>query len=166
MNAEEVINRLRELANPADLEGMARFGIATTNSLGGIATPKLQKLAREVGRDHELAGELWASGIREARLLACMVDDPKKVTEEQMEEWVRDFDSWDICDCCCGYLFDKTPFSYSKPFEWSEREEEFVKRAAFSWLPTWRCTTRRLPTSVFLSFCHLSSGRPLTIGTS
>jgi len=119
MTADEVMHRLRELANPADLAGMERFGITTEHSIGGITAPKLQKLAKEVGRDHELAQQLWASGLREARLLACMVDEPKKVTEEQMDEWVRDFDSWDICDCCCGYLFDKTTYSYSKPFEWS-----------------------------------------------
>ena len=115
------------MANPTDLDGMARFGIATDNSLGGITAPKLHKYAREIGRSHELAEGLWASGIHEARLLACLVDEPKMVTEEQMERWVRDFDSWDICDCCCGYLFDKTPFSYRKALEWSSREEEFVK---------------------------------------
>jgi 3-methyladenine DNA glycosylase AlkD len=129
---EEVISHLRSMANPAGLESIAHFGINTTNALGGITSPMLQKLAKDLGRNHDQAGDLWASGIHEARLLACMVDDPKMVTEEQMERWVRDFDSWDVCDTCCGYLFDKTPFSYQKALEWSEREEEFVKRAGFA----------------------------------
>jgi 3-methyladenine DNA glycosylase AlkD len=132
MNAALVISHLQSIANPTHLEGIAHFGINTANSLGGITAPMLQKLAREIGRNHDLAEQLWASSIHEARLLACMVDDPKMVTGEQMERWVRDFDSWDVCDTCCGYLFDKTPFAYRKALEWSEREEEFVKRAGFA----------------------------------
>jgi len=132
MDIDQVISRLREMANPADLEGMARVGIQIGNSVGGIAMPKLNKLAKEMGKDHELALQLWASGIREARLLACMVADPKTITEVQMERWVADFDSWDVCDSCCGYLFHKTPFGYSKALEWSERQDEFVKRAGFA----------------------------------
>lgn len=132
MTGEQVITRLRNLSNPDGLAGMVRFGITTANSLGGISSPTLQKLAKEIGRDHALAQTLWASGIHEARLLACMIDDPRSVTEEQMEQWVRDFDSWDVCDTCCGYLFDKTPISYQKALEWTEREEEYVKRAGFA----------------------------------
>src|SRR5688500_566045 len=131
MNIDQVISRLREMANPADLDGMARFGIQTSHALGGISMPKLKSLAREIGKDHELAVQLWASGIHEARLLACMMADTKITTEEQMEQWAADFNSWDVCDTCCGYLFDKTPLGYRKALEWSERQEEFVKRAGF-----------------------------------
>jgi len=155
MTADEVMHRLRELANPADLAGMERFGITTEHSIGGITAPKLQKLAREVDRDHDLVLDLWPSGIREARLLACMVDEPKKVTEAQMDEWVIGFDSWDICDCCCGYLFDKTAHSYRKPFEWSEGEEEFVKRAAFSLIAYLAVHDKKVPDERFLEFLPL-----------
>ena len=81
--------------------------------------------------NHNLAQELWASGIHEARILACMIDDPEMVNEEQIERWVKDFDSWDVCDQCCSNLFDKTEFAYQKAVEWSKRNEEFVKRAGF-----------------------------------
>jgi 3-methyladenine DNA glycosylase AlkD len=155
MDVEQVIDRLRGMADPADIAGMARYGIETRHSLGGIATPKLQKLAKEIGRDHGLAEQLWVSNIREARLLACMIDDPKAVTEEQMERWVADFDSWDICDSCCGYLFDKTPFSYQKPHEWSLREEEFVKRAAFSLIAYLAVHDKKAPDERLLEFLPL-----------
>jgi 3-methyladenine DNA glycosylase AlkD len=84
----------------------------------------LKSVAKRAGKSHGLAQELWASGIYEARLVAAMVDEPALVSEEQMDTWVADFDSWAICDCCCSYLFDKTPFAYRKAVEWSEREEE------------------------------------------
>ena len=93
--------------------------------------PFLRGLARQIGRDHPLALELWASGVHEARILAALVDDPRLVTEEQMESWVADLDSWDVCDQLCGNLFDKTPFAYGKAAEWSSRPETFVKRAGF-----------------------------------
>jgi 3-methyladenine DNA glycosylase AlkD len=126
-----IIRELRSMADPSQLEGMARFGISTDGTLGGIGVPALRAMAKRIGRDHEVAGGLWASGIHEARILAAMVDDPSAVTEEQMEGWAAEFDSWDVVDGTVS-LFDKTPFAWSKVIEWSWREEEFVKRAAFA----------------------------------
>lgn len=127
----EVLSRLRAAADPSRLEGMGRFGIETGTALG-VSIPELRKLSRGLGHDHELAAGLWATGIHEARILAGMVDDPAEVTEEQMEGWVRDFGSWDLCDQVCGNLFDRTPFAFRKAVEWAGREEEFVRRAGFA----------------------------------
>jgi len=110
---------------------MASYGINAKDTLG-VSMPKLRALAREAGRDHDLALGLWASGIHEARILASLVDEPRLVDEAQMERWVADFDSWDICDQVCGNLFDKTPFAFDKALAWAARDEEFVKRAGFA----------------------------------
>ena len=110
---------------------MARFGINSKNTLG-ISVWKIREIAKEIGKDHDLAQELWKTKIHEARLLAAFIDDPEQVTERQMEDWVKDFDSWDVCDQVTTDLFDQTPYAYKKVFEWSERDEEFVRRAAFS----------------------------------
>jgi 3-methyladenine DNA glycosylase AlkD len=107
MQYQDILKRLEGLSDPEAVAGMARFGINPENTFG-VSIPNLRKLARETGKDHALAQQLWASGIHEARILASMVDDPKVVTEEQMEGWVKDFDSWDVCDQCCSNLFDKT----------------------------------------------------------
>ena len=109
---------------------MARFSINPENTLG-ISIPNLRKLAKETGKDHALAEQLWSSGIHEAQILAGMIDDPTLVTEEQMEGWVKDFDSWDVCDQCCMNLFEKTGFAYQKAVGSSARGEEFIKRAGF-----------------------------------
>jgi len=130
MQYKDILEKLKSLSDPKAVEGMARFGINTQNTYG-VSIPNLRKIAKEAGRDHALAQQLWASGIHEARILAGMIDDPKAVTEEQIEAWVEDFDSWDVCDQCCMNLFQKTSFAYQKAAEWSFREEEFVKRAAF-----------------------------------
>jgi 3-methyladenine DNA glycosylase AlkD len=89
-------------------------------------------MAREIGRDHELAEDLWAAGVHEARILAALVDEPGRVTKTQMERWAADFDSWDVCDQVCMNLFDKTPYAYEKALAWSTRRAEFVKRAGFA----------------------------------
>lgn len=130
--ASAILGELRALAKPRAKEDMERFGIFAGKSLGGISTPALKKLARQIGKNHKLAGELWEFGIREARHVAHMIDEPEKVTEQQMERWAKDFDSWDIVDGCCLYLLCKTPYAHRKALEWSNRKEEFVKRAAFS----------------------------------
>jgi 3-methyladenine DNA glycosylase AlkD len=125
-----LLAKLKALSDPRAVEGMAQFGISSANAYG-ISVPVLRSLAKEVGKDHALAQELWASGIHEARILAAMVDDPALVDAAQMERWVMDFDSWDVCDGCCGELFDKTEFAYRKAVEWTRREEEFVRRAGY-----------------------------------
>ena len=130
MKYSEVVNRLKSLSHPEAVAGMARYGINPANAYG-ISMPDLRKIAREVGKNHRLAERLWTSGIHEARILACMIDDPKEVTEKQLERWVMGFESWDVCDQCCNKLFDRTGFARQKAVEWASRGEEFVKRAGF-----------------------------------
>ncbi|MBL7206408.1 MAG: DNA alkylation repair protein [Candidatus Aenigmarchaeota archaeon] len=131
MQAEEIVEKLKEQSVPEDREGMKRFGIDTSKALG-IRIPILRKMAKEIGKNHQLAQELWDTDLHEIRILASMIDDPKLVTEEQMDQWVKGFNSWDICDQCCMNLFDKTEFAKAKALEWSSKEEEFVRRAGFA----------------------------------
>jgi len=130
LTTKEILVQLNSLADPENVAGMARYGINPQGTLG-ISMPTLQQIAKQAGRDHSLAQQLWASGLHETRILASLVDDPRLVNEQQMESWVVDFDSWDVCDQVCGNLFDRTPFAYQKAIEWSNRSAEFVKRAGF-----------------------------------
>jgi 3-methyladenine DNA glycosylase AlkD len=132
-SAAEVLADLRAVADPSQLAEMSRrYAIRPANPLGGIRMPTLRAMAKRIGRDHRLALDLWATGVHEARLLATMVADPRDVTPEEMESWVLDLDSWDICDQACGNLWDRTPWAFDKMRAWSGRSEEFVKRAAFA----------------------------------
>jgi len=131
VSARQVLARLEALGDPRIRAAMVRFGVFAKKAYG-ISTPALQRLAREIGHDHELAEQLWHSGVHEARCLAFFIAEPQKVTEAQMERWARDFYSWDIVDGTCRYLFLYTPFAWKKVYEWSRRKEEYVKRAAFS----------------------------------
>jgi 3-methyladenine DNA glycosylase AlkD len=147
----EVLESLRRLADPKRLEGMARFGIDTRTALG-VTVTELRTLARRLERDHALAAELWKSGIHEARILASIVDEPDAVTERQMESWVREFDSWDLCDQVCMNLFDRTRFAFDKALEWSARDPEFEKRAGFALMATAAVHRRDVPDRAFHAF--------------
>ena len=131
MTKKDVLRKLKDLANLKAVEGMAKFGI-TSKKIYGVSIPNLRKIAKEIGTNHQLALELWDEGIREARILASMIDDPALVTEKQMEKWVKDFDSWEVCDQCCMNLFWQMPYVFEKAKEWTSRKEEFVKRAGFA----------------------------------
>ncbi len=130
-SVKDVLDKLQSKAHPEQLKGMAKYGITIEKRLG-VSVPDMRQLAKELGRDHKLALSLWKTGIAEARILAGMVGDPGRLTEEQMEEWVKDIDSWDVCDQVCMNLFEKNQLAWKKIIDWSDREEEFVKRTAFS----------------------------------
>ncbi len=151
MQYQDIIRKIESLADPAAVKGMARFGINPENTYG-VSIPALRKIAKETGQDHALVEQLWASGIHEARLLATFIDRPEMVTEVQMESWVSDFDSWDVCDQCCGNLFDRTEFAHRKAIEWSEREEEFVKRAGFVLMATLSVHDKKAGDEAFIKF--------------
>ena len=137
--ADALLGALRANTNAENVEGMARFGIASEGTLG-VSMPVVRSLASEgkkrLGRDkaarHELARLLWESGLHEARIMAGLVDEPSLVDEAQADAWVADFDSWDVCDQVCINLLRRCPFAWSKAAEYSHAEPEFVKRAAFA----------------------------------
>jgi 3-methyladenine DNA glycosylase AlkD len=130
---KEILREMRSLADPTRREGMARFGIDTSSALG-LSVPAIRAIARRVGKNQPLAEELWESGVHEARVLASMVADPRAITRSTMDRWVRDFNSWDVCDACCCDLFDRTPFAWQKIPKWARSKSEYVRRAAFSTL--------------------------------
>jgi len=154
MTFNQVLKRLKSKSNPAAVRGMARFGITAARAYGW-STPALKKFAREIGKDHDLALRLWSTGILEARALAALIDEKEKVTEQQMEDWAEDFDSWAVCDGTCLNLFRYTPSAYKKCWQWSERQEEFVKRAAFALMACLAVSDKAASDRVFLRFLPL-----------
>ena len=148
---EEIIEILKREGNPQNLAGMARYGINTEHAFG-INLPTLRALAKRIGKNHELALDLWKTGYHEARMIAVFTDEPAKVTIQQMNEWVRDFNSWDICDQTCSTLFDKTPFAYELAHSWSKEELEYVKRAGFVMMAALAVHDKKSPDEKLLQF--------------
>ncbi|MBI5878997.1 MAG: DNA alkylation repair protein [Chloroflexi bacterium] len=150
----DVMNELRALSSEANRAGMARFGINTAHALG-VSVTTLRKLGRPYRKDHALALALWKSGVHEARMLAAIIDDPAQVTARQMDQWAREFDSWDICDGCCTGLFDLTPFAYDKARQWSSRKEEYMRRGAFALIAGLAVHDKQATDAAFLALLPL-----------
>jgi 3-methyladenine DNA glycosylase AlkD len=130
-DVKTVVASLKRLATKRTRDGLARYGIPSGDALG-VTIGAIQKLAKSVGRDHDLAEALWQTGWYEARLLAAYVDDPDRVTAAQMDRWCRDFDNWGICDTVCFTLFDRSPHAWRKVPKWAGRRSEFERRGAFA----------------------------------
>jgi 3-methyladenine DNA glycosylase AlkD len=133
--AEEVLKAMQKASSSKTIASQKRFAIGSVNNIG-LTVPQMRMIAKQAGKNHSLALELWKTKIHEARHIAAMIADPKQVTEKLMEQWLRDFNSWDIVDGCCSGLFDKTPMAYEKAMEWSKRKKEFEKRAGFTMMAT------------------------------
>ena len=146
-----IIKILNSMSDKGVLVGMGRFGISTEYALG-VSVTRLRAIAKRIGANHRMALGLWGSGIHEARILASLVDDPSLVTENQMEKWANDFDSWDLCDQCCGNLFDKTGFAYAKALEWTRNDKEYVKRAGFVLMAALSVHDKRMKDAEFERF--------------
>jgi 3-methyladenine DNA glycosylase AlkD len=131
MTRNDVLKWLEKQGTRRYKDGLARYGIVTAKAFGVPVGPML-KFAKQNGKDHALAAELWKTGWYEARMLAAMIDDPKQVTRAQMNAWVKDFDNWGVCDTVCWHLFDYTPFAWETLGHWSASPHEFVKRAGFA----------------------------------
>ena len=148
MTAPEMLAALRAQASAKNVAGMARFGISSAGTLG-VGVVEIRRLARQAGRSHELAAELWASGIHEARILATIVEEPARVTRRQMNRWARDFDSWDVCDQACQNLFRYTPFAWPAAVEWAGAPGEFVRRAGFALMAGLAVKAKDVPDEAF-----------------
>jgi 3-methyladenine DNA glycosylase AlkD len=148
---EHIIGQLKEVADAKHLQGMSRFGIDNQTAIG-VKLPNLRKIAKAYKYNHELAQQLWDTGIHEARIMASLVDEAAKVTEQQIDDWTAQFYSWDLCDQVCGNLFDRTPFAVDKALEFSLRPEEFVKRAGFVLMAEYAIHNKKADNEVFMQF--------------
>jgi len=147
----QILTLLKSKANTVAVQGMARFGI-TPDKVFGVSIPALREMGKKIGKDHELAQELWVAQYRETMILAALVDEPAKVLNEQMENWVNDFYDWEICDQCIMNLFEKKPNAYDKAMEWAKRNEEFVKRAGFVLMARLAVSDKKASDEKFIPF--------------
>jgi 3-methyladenine DNA glycosylase AlkD len=125
------VAELRRHGSQRNVDGMAHFGIRAAD-VYGVSKPKLDKIARDIGRNHDLGLQLWKTGNHDARLLGVLISESHRVTAKQMEQWVKDFDNWDVCDGTCCHLFAHAAPAWKKALAWTRRKSEFEKRAGFA----------------------------------
>jgi 3-methyladenine DNA glycosylase AlkD len=132
---DTALDMLRAQARPQVLAGMARFGMAIDGRLG-LSMPAMRRVAKLLGRDHELALALWDTGIPDACIVAGMLAEPQRLGSRQMDAWAKSLRSWDVCDQVCGSAFLHSPLAWPKVAQWAGQRDEFVRRAGFALLAT------------------------------
>lgn len=147
---DAALARLHAAARPDQLDALARFGQTGDGRLG-VAVPTLRALARDLGRDHDLALALWDTAIPDAQMLASMVAEPARLTVAQMDRWVSDLQAWDVCDQACVNAFVKSPLAWDAIPRWAEREAEFEKRAGFALLAVAAVHQKSRPDADFIA---------------
>jgi 3-methyladenine DNA glycosylase AlkD len=130
-SAKQILDKLRSLGTQQNIDGMTRFGIRG-DDVYGVSKPKLDALAKRIGKNHPLALALWSTGNHDARILAGLIADPHLVTSAHMNLWVRDFNNWDVCDGTCCHLFVFAKSAWPRALLWTSRKDEFQKRAGFA----------------------------------
>ena len=150
----DVLQRLRAAGSAANIAGMARYGIRPAKAYG-VATPVIRAIAKDHRHNPQLASALWSTGVLEARILASMIADSQQIPETEVERWVHDFDCWSVCDAACIALLWKTPFAWRKVREWSRREPEYERRAAFALLAALAVHDKKAADKQFLSALRL-----------
>jgi 3-methyladenine DNA glycosylase AlkD len=155
MKSKDIVDKIKSLKNPKNIAGMARFGIRPKAQAYGIPLPVIRQMAKEIKKDHGLAISLFKSGIHEAKILATIIAEQDKLTEREIESWIRLFDSWDIVDQCCMNLFWQSKICRKKIIEWAKSEEEFIRRTAFSLMAALAVKDKEMKDADFLKFFPL-----------
>ena len=154
MNSQtnSILTVLYSKANPKNVEGMARYGIKSTRKVLGVPSKFLFSLAKKIGTNHELALELWQTGIYDARILGALIADAKQMKKSTMTLWVKDFDNWAICDGVCMHCFRDTPYAHELALKWVKQKQEFVRRAGFTLIATLCVNDKKADDTVFLKY--------------
>jgi 3-methyladenine DNA glycosylase AlkD len=157
MNSQtnSILTILYSKANPKNVEGMAKYGIKSTNNVLGVSSKYLFEFAKDLGTNHALALELWQTGVYEARILAALIADPNLTTKSLMNRWVRDFDNWAICDGVCLHCFRETKYAHDVIAGWVRKKAEFIRRAGFSMMATLTVSHKNTDDGVFLKYLPL-----------
>lgn len=140
---DDILSWLSARRSDANIAGMARYGINTDRAFG-VSNADLRPLARQVGKSHERALDLWQTGYREARLLASFTDEKAKVTIGQARSWAADFNSWEIVDGVSD-LYVAAGLGDRLIPEFASDEREFVRRTAFAMIAWTAVHEKKIP---------------------
>ncbi len=150
----EALQLIRAEARPEALQALARFAIGGEGRLG-LSVPQMRDVARQLGRDHELALALWDTAIPDAQIVAGLIAEPAKLTLAQMDHWTQGMAAWDVCDQACNNALRKSPLAWARIPVWAARREEFVRRAGYALLAVMAVHDKKRPDADFIALLPL-----------
>ena len=134
MKKSEVMALLKENSNERGIESWKKSRANPGNLKSyGIGLTQLRKIAKTVGRDHKLAQQLWKSNVYDAKVVGLLVDDPKQLTREQVEEQVENLSGGYLAHVfsSCGATVPKAPLAFDLACEWMDSKDSIRRRCAW-----------------------------------
>ena len=150
----DIVGWLQRNGTKSTRDGMARYAIPSDKAFG-VSVGVMQKYAKQLGKNHDVAIALWETGWYESRMTAAFLGEPDRLTATEMDRWCRDFDNWAVVDHACFHLFDKSPHAWKKVTAWSKQRGEFQKRAAYALLASLALHDKQAPDPKFLGTLRL-----------
>ena len=134
MTKEEVLAQLEGMGDENTKRIWMRFGLQTKDTYYGVKVTKLREFAKKIKKDHALSLALWQTGVHDAKLLATMIEDPKKVTEAQIDEQLSMIYSMDVMNSFCSHVVGLTPWQETKMANWVHSENHHIRRGGYTLL--------------------------------
>ncbi|OYP29418.1 DNA alkylation repair protein [Rhodopirellula sp. MGV] len=134
MKKSEVLKLLKENTNPRGVENWEKRGKKDSGLKSfGIGLTQLRKLAKQVGRDHDLATQLWVSDVYDAKVVGLLIDEPKKLTREQVEQQVENLRGGYLAHvfASCDATLAKAPFAFELACDWMDHDDPVRRQCAY-----------------------------------
>lgn len=127
---KEIKQSFRLLMDGQTAQSMRKKGVEYKLNWGA-AIPMLQEKAREIGKDYDLAIELWKADVRECKILATMVMPAEQMLPEIADIWMEQTISQEIAEQAAFNLYQYLPFAAEKAFQWMASEKELYQLCGF-----------------------------------
>ncbi len=133
MTKKEVYQLLQDYQNDRGMQHWAKNPFLDWTSFG-IGLTQLKKIAKQIGKNHELALELWPEKNFDIKNISLLIEEPKKVDQSQIEAMVDDVSMWMLSHVFVQVLFSKVPFAKNLAEDWRQCHDDVKRRIGYSFL--------------------------------
>jgi 3-methyladenine DNA glycosylase AlkD len=130
MTVKQVMDLLFKNRNERGIEVWKNLRFDGLESFG-IGLTQLKQLARKIKRDHKLALELWESDVYDARIMGILIDEPARITIEQVEKQIKNCSYWLLSHIYCSCLLKKVSFALDLAVEWADHNDPVHRRCGY-----------------------------------
>jgi 3-methyladenine DNA glycosylase AlkD len=130
MTVKNVLDLLAKNLSERGIEAWKKIKFDDLDSYG-IGLTQLKSLAKKIPRDHELALQLWESKNYDAKIMGILIDDPEKVSREQIERQLKNCSFWMLSHIYCSTLLNKTVFAEDIAVEWADDKNDIRRRCSY-----------------------------------
>ncbi|PHC10542.1 DNA alkylation repair protein [Bacillus toyonensis] len=149
MLLEEVMQQLEKYGTEQNRKTYKNHG--AKEPLFGVSFANLKLLKKKIKKDHDLAISLWETKNMDAMTLATYILEPKNVTSEQLNSWIRDVDYYCLMDVLMTAICT-SPIAIERMDEWTKSDDEWIGRAGWSLLVNIAIKNKKLDDNFFMPY--------------